>query len=51
MHYFVKKIIKTNYIMIFEEVPTCPYCGDKSGVIDNGDGWYCEDCNAAFGWH
>lgn len=50
MYNFVKKSIPYKYIIIFN-VPKCPYCGDSGSVIDNGDGWYCESCNADFGWH
>lgn len=49
MLFFTKpqKALKT--IILFN-VPKCPYCGGDD-VIDNGDNWYCYDCNATFGDH
>jgi len=28
-------------------VPNCSFCGG-SNTIDNGDGFYCRDCNVVF---
>ena len=28
--------------------PKCPNCNSSKEVIDNGDGWYCYECNSTF---
>ena len=35
------------FFVLGNSVPKCSYCGG-SDTIDNGDGYYCYDCNAIF---
>ena len=35
------------FFVICDNVPNCTICGG-SDTIDNGDGYYCYDCNTVF---
>jgi hypothetical protein len=40
-------MFKNYKFFILENIPKCTICGG-SNTIDNGDGYYCFDCNAVF---
>jgi len=47
----VNKKVEKKWLWSYPSNPPCPYCGCQECVLDNGDSWYCDACNATFGNH